>query len=160
MNNHTLRQLAGALASCLLLSLVACSSVDNESGVKVDANKVSQIKKGVTSRAEVEALLGPPTMVSMMPEGRRVLNYTYTATKVEGHATAATYIPYVGLFAGGSKAEGQTRMQHLQIMVNAQGIVDDYEFQDNTTDMAGTTGGLMGIADSSTTSKTAPTVEK
>ena len=125
----------------------------------MNADKVSQIKKGVTTRAEVEALLGPPANVFMMPEGKRMMSYSYSSTKAEGHATAATYIPYVGMFAGGSKGEAQTRIQTLQIMLNAKGIVEDYDFADNTNNTALTTGGFMGMSNQSSTT-TQPTGSK
>jgi hypothetical protein len=149
-----------ALALCLLGGIVGCSSVNTENGVAMTPDKIAQIKKGVTTRAQIEALFGPPDNVAMMPEGKRVMSYNYTATNVSGHPNAASFIPYVGLFAGGAKAEGQTRMQKLQIMLNPQGIVDDFEFSDNTKNLATTTGGFMGVADQTSSSSTQPTASK
>jgi len=149
-----------ALALCFLAGLAGCSSINNESGVQMSQDKVALIKKGVSTRADVETLLGPPMHVAMMPDGKRILSYTYTSTKVEGHATAASYIPYVGLFAGGAKGEGQTRVQSLQVMLNAQGVVDDYEFSDNTRNTTTTSGGLFGLSSQSSTTTTQPTDSK
>lgn len=148
------------LALCLFAGFTGCSSVNAESGTLMSQDKIAQIKKGVTTRAEVEALLGPPANVAMMPEGKRVMSYSYTSTKGEGHATAASFIPYVGMFAGGTKTEGQMRIQNLQVMLNAQGIVDDYEFSDNTNSINSTTGGFMGISNQSTTTTSQPTGSK
>lgn len=151
---------AAALAVGLSLVLSACSSVNSETGTQMSADKIAQIKKGVTTRAQVEALLGSPASVSMMPEGKRVMSYTYTSTQASGHATAASFIPVVGLFAGGTKVDGQMRIQTLQIMLNAQGIVDDYEFSDRTNNLANTSGGFLGMANQSTASTTQPTAGK
>lgn len=148
---------ASALALCILLGLFACSSTSYESGTQISADKVAQIKKGITTRAEVEALLGPPAFVSMLPEGKRMMSYSYSSTKAEGHATAATYIPYVGIFAGGGRGEAQTRIQTLQIMLDAKGVVEDYDFADNTSNTAMKSGGLFGVANQSSTTTTTPT---
>jgi len=116
------------------------------------ADKVAQIKKGSTTRTEVEALLGPPANVSILPDGKRMLMYTYVSNKMDAHANATAYIPYVGLFAGGGKGENQNHSQTLQIMVNGSNIVEDYEFHDSTTNTVTQTGGLLGMSSSATSS--------
>ena len=136
----------------LSISLFGCVSQDIESGTKISHDKVAQIKKGVTTRAEVEQLLGPPANVTIMPEGKRQLTYSYMSTKTDAHATAASFIPYVGLVAGGAKAENQTRTQSLQVLINADGVVEDYEFNDNTsTTQSNTSGGVIAPSTSTTT---------
>jgi outer membrane protein assembly factor BamE (lipoprotein component of BamABCDE complex) len=49
------------LACCLTL-MAGCASYGN----KMDRSKLDQIKKGVTTRAEVEALFGPPMTTALM----------------------------------------------------------------------------------------------
>jgi len=160
MNIHFTRHFAaGAFTLCLFLTLSGCFSNNAEYGTQMSADKVSQIKKGVTTRAEVEALLGPPMMVSMMPDEKRMLMYSYTSTQTEAHATAATYIPFVGGVVGGGKAQLQMRTQTLQVMINAKDVVEDYEFSDNTNNTAGASSGFMGMNSTSTTT-TAPTGSK
>jgi len=146
--------LATGLIACVL---TGCATSSSEAGTKISADKVSQIQKGVTTRAQIEALLGPADFVSMMPGGKRMLNYNYVNTDVQAHATAASYIPYVGLFAGGTKGNMTLRQQRLQIMLDEKGVVEDYDFSDNTTnsEMAGS--GLMGIQNTTAKSSTAPT---
>lgn len=112
----------------LLLVVAGCVGMGGQYGVKIDQSKVAEIKKGVTTKAEVEALLGAPQMVSMIGDGRRMMSYSYSDSSV--HATATSYIPVVGMFTGG--ATGNTRTQTLQIMISKTGVVDDYEFSDNT----------------------------
>ena len=115
--------------SLLTLTLAAgCAS----SGQKVEQDKLSQIKKGVTTRAEVEALLGQPSHVTIVGNGKRIMFYTYSEVK----ANTASYIPYASIFAGGTK----NRQQMLQIMLNENNVVEDYEFGDRQTE---TTGGIV-----------------
>ena len=59
------------------ISLVGCATGYTH-GNKLDQNTVSQIKKGVTTRAEVIAALAPPTNVSLMGDGRRMMFYSYS----------------------------------------------------------------------------------
>ena len=124
----------------IIASLVAgCASTS--SGIKIDQNKVSQIRKGVTTKAQVEALLGSPTMVSMMGGGRRMMLYNYT--EFSARPTAASFIPGFGGLIGGSS---ERRTQTLQIMINKSGVVEDYEFSDNKQATEG------GLANSHTVS--------
>lgn len=138
--------LQAVLLSVVVLLTSGCMS--HQYGTKIDQSKISQIKKGVTTKAEVEVLLGAPTMVSMIGEGRRMMSYTYTESSAQ--ATATSYIPVVGLLTGG--ATGHTRTQTLQIMIAKSGVVEDYEFSDNTQNLE--SGG--GLANTSVKSTTAP----
>jgi outer membrane protein assembly factor BamE (lipoprotein component of BamABCDE complex) len=144
---------AGAFTLCFFFGLCGCASNTYESGTPMSADKISQIKKGVTTRAEVEALLGPPDFVSLVGDGKRVMSYHYSSTQTEAHATAATFIPYAGLFVGGAKGQSQTHTQTLQVILNAANVVQDYEFDDNTGNTAiKSGGGLFAPSTSSTTS--------
>lgn len=113
--------------------LVGCATYT--SGTKFDKNMISKIKKGVTTRAEVEAALGSPTYVAMMGEGRRTMQYTYIETSTSPKATS--FIPIAGAFIGGANMNQRT--QNLQIMLNKNDVVEDYEFSDKAgaTDMRG-----------------------
>jgi outer membrane protein assembly factor BamE (lipoprotein component of BamABCDE complex) len=157
MNIHFNRHLAaGAFTLCLLLIPTGCTSQNFEYGTKLSADNVSKIKKGVTTRAEVEALLGPPDNVALVGDGKRVMSYRYTSTQTDVHATAATFIPYAGLFVGGAKGQSQTHTQMLQVILNGANVVQDYEFDDNTGNTAiNSSGGLFAPSTSSTTSTVA-----
>lgn len=96
-------------------------------GTKIDRDKVSQIKKGVTTKAEVELLLGPPVHTAMVGDGRRMMTYSFT------EASSTQGIPVVGLFAGSSS----TRTQSLQIVITKSGVVEDYEYSDNSQNTEG-----------------------
>jgi outer membrane protein assembly factor BamE (lipoprotein component of BamABCDE complex) len=99
-------------------------------GTKMDRAQVEQqIHKGVTTRSEVERNLGTPDHVAMLPDGKRMLQYSYSEVKTKG----SSFIPYAGFFAGGSNSRQQT----LQIMLDANGVVKDYEFSDKATEQSG-----------------------
>jgi outer membrane protein assembly factor BamE (lipoprotein component of BamABCDE complex) len=107
-----------------VLALALCIAGCTSSGTKLDQSRVSEIQKGVTTRAEVEAKLGPPDYVAMMPDGRRQLVYNHSETSL----SAGSFIPFANTFTSG----GNTRRQTLQILINKDNIVDDYEFSDKT----------------------------
>jgi len=93
----------------------------------MDRQKIeSQIQKGVTTRAEVEKNLGTPDYVSMLPDGRRTLIYRYFESQAKGQS----FIPYAGMFVGGSNNKQQT----LQIMISKNNLVEDYEFSEKATE--------------------------
>lgn len=102
---------------------LGCSS----SGKEMNQSSVSQIQKGVTTRQEVESQLGPPTSTSLMPDGRRMMTYMHHESKMHG----ASFIPVVGGFFGGA----DRRSQVLQIYVKKDGIVEDYEFSDTSSEI-------------------------
>jgi hypothetical protein len=89
-----------------------------------------------------------------------MMMYNYTSTQSEGHADAAGYIPVVGLWVAGGQAQVQTRTQSLQIILNPQNVVEDYEFNDNSTNTHTNQGGLASGFSSSATSTTNPTESK
>ena len=153
----------------LFLAIVAgCAS----SGRKIEADKISQIQKGVSTRADVERLLGPPTHVGLAGDGKRILVYNHFSSDGSKHAaTRAVGTVLGGIIPGGGLgglyatqaagaavgASGQTknRQQTVQIIIGADNVVQDLEFSDNTTTI--TTG--VGTA-KSTTEKTAPEGKK
>jgi len=86
-----------ALAS---LALAGCVST----GTRVTVAQANQFKEGVTTRAEVVAALGQPDSQSRLADGATAITYVH----ISAHATAATFIPYVGLLAGGAKGTTDT----------------------------------------------------
>jgi outer membrane protein assembly factor BamE (lipoprotein component of BamABCDE complex) len=88
-------------------------------GTKLDPDSVHQFQKGVTTRAEVEAKIGMPSSVTLLPDGSRQVWYMYTKTRGD----VLMYVPYVNYFAGGTI----NRKQNLQIIYRND-IVQDYEF--------------------------------
>jgi len=101
------------------LGLLLAGCYSTKMGDPIDADKVSQIQKGVTTRTQVEAMFGAPMSSSMMGDGRRMLVYNYS--EFNGHMTG----PWSGA--------GQNRSQMLQIMLDQNNVVQDYELSDGTT---------------------------
>ncbi|MBU3639993.1 outer membrane protein assembly factor BamE [Polynucleobacter sp. AP-RePozz3-80-G7] len=79
-------------------SLAACGST---SGAKVSQEQTSQFIKGKTTMDQVVATLGKPNTKTTKDDGDTLLQYVYANTTVRG----ATFIPFVGLFAGGADIE-------------------------------------------------------
>lgn len=128
----------GIFVMCIMF-LAGCATTMSY-GVKFDRNKVSQIKKGVTTRAEVEALFGQSAYVSLMGDGRRMMSYSFTDMSVA--PTPEAYIPVVNLISYGIK--NKVRTQTLQIILSKTDIVEDYEYTDNATKNEGRMGILSG----------------
>ncbi len=77
--------------------LAGCAS----SGTKVTEQQAGQFEKGKSTEAEVIARLGTPTSTTRMADGSRLDAYAYT----QAQARAASFIPVVGLMAGGADAK-------------------------------------------------------
>jgi len=78
------------------LSLVGCGS----QGVIVSEEKTQEFKEGVTTEQEIRQKLGPPSTVESSKKGK-VLIYEGGKLKYK----AETFIPVVGLFAGGADTQ-------------------------------------------------------
>lgn len=81
--------LAGVLAGCV------------SSGTKVTESQISAFQVGKTTEAEVIAHLGQPNGRSVGTDGSKSDVYMH----ISAHANGASYIPIVGLFAGGAKSD-------------------------------------------------------
>ncbi len=91
--------------------LTACMS----SGTYVDANQVSQFKKGETTIDQVEKALGTPSSRSILYNGHTAIGYTY----VEATARPASFIPLVGGLVGGS----DSRMTMASFVFDENGVL-------------------------------------
>lgn len=121
--------------------------VTSTSGQRMDAAQVNSIKKGVTTRSEVEANFGPPIATGMLPDGKRVLTFSYNESKMKGE----TFIPF---YPGGG---ADTRRQSLQVIVGPDNIVQDYDFNDTTGE---TKVGAFGVGGTHTEKATVPPSSK
>lgn len=110
-----------------ILLTAGCAST----GVQVDPGKMSTFERGITTRAEVEASLGRPTMVQTLQDGKVVITYTYADARVR----PASFIPVVGLLAGGSDVWADS----VSIFFDAQGHLESTQ---STTSEYGTGIGL------------------
>ncbi len=78
--------------------LAACGA---SSGREVDKSKIATYQKGITPCSQIRADLGQPLETATDADGSKLLTYGKTETTVRG----ATFIPIVGLFAGGADTE-------------------------------------------------------
>jgi outer membrane protein assembly factor BamE (lipoprotein component of BamABCDE complex) len=123
----TSHRLVSLVAALVTLCVVGCASSTN--GTKLNATQVSQIKKGVTTRAEVEQMFGPPTHISLMGDGKRMMLYHFTESS--HHVKGTSFIPIAGAFMGGT--EGTVHQQQLQVVLTKSEVVEDYVFNDGTS---------------------------
>lgn len=107
------------LIAVSLVALSACTTV----GTQVEQSQVDQFQRGVTTPVDVQARLGAPQETGHKDNGDTTLSYVY----VKGTPKAATFIPVVGIFAGGTDMH-QTRVTfefdpsgHLLTVESAQG---------------------------------------
>ena len=92
-------------ARCLVLAasvalLGGCASTGNN----FDESKVSQIKKGETTEAQLIQMFGEPQSRGVNSEGVTTLMWMYTESSVKGES----FIPYAGAFVGGSRHKQKT----------------------------------------------------
>jgi hypothetical protein len=84
---------SAALAAAVAV-LTACTTV----GTQVEQADVDRFQKGTATPADVIAKLGKPQETGHKDNGDTTLSYVY----MKGSPKAATFIPVVGLFAGGA----------------------------------------------------------
>lgn len=114
----------GILAVIGLGLLSGCATVGNDT--LKDENKqtiASKITEGKTTMAEVKAMFGTPLTTSYTDAGSEV--WTYEITHMS--ADAASYIPVVGLFAGGSSGT----KKELVILFDDKGKVRKYKMSES-----------------------------
>lgn len=94
-----MRQKLVFLAFFLAVLLFGCASI----GHMIDQSAADRIKKGETTKGQVIDLIGSPTQVTRLSNGDTTFVYLYVrvASKPE------SFIPIVGLFAGGSNVQNQ-----------------------------------------------------
>jgi outer membrane protein assembly factor BamE (lipoprotein component of BamABCDE complex) len=97
----------------LAIMIMGCTTI----GRKLDTAQIDKIKKGETTREQVTQLIGAPDSMSPTADGGAVFMYMHMQVKPK----AASFIPIVGLAAGGAD------MKNQQVMVTfgPDGIVKD-----------------------------------
>ena len=98
----------------IVTAFAACGSA----GTEVTRAKAATIQKGKTTREEVIASLGEPNSLTRDSSGRETLHYAYARSTVK----PATFIPFVGAFAGGVN----TTTSAFDVKLNPQGVVEEY----------------------------------
>jgi outer membrane protein assembly factor BamE (lipoprotein component of BamABCDE complex) len=97
-----------------LVTMVAgCFSMGNKQ--IMDSSRTSQIQEGKTTKSEVMGLLGEPNHTQPMPNGEEMWTYTYHKSTTR----PTTFIPVVGLFAGGADMKSKT----LSLTFDGDGVL-------------------------------------
>lgn len=129
------RALFGLIA---LLTLGGCAAA----GVEVKPSQMASFQKGVTTEAEVIQALGQPTSQMQMFDGSQTLIYSYASAQ----ARPASFIPIVGMFAGGM----DTRHTMAMLRFDASGHLID------TMSSSGGIGSASGFASPTTPTQPGP----
>lgn len=87
----------------ILLSALIIASCTHGGGTMITDAQIDAFQDGHTTAADVVRALGPPTTDVRDSTGLHILGYSAVRSQVSG----ATFVPIVGMFAGG--ASGQTR---------------------------------------------------
>lgn len=95
-----LKRFVMGVAASMILGLAGCAS----GGTMVSEQQAAEFQKGVSTRAQVLAKLGQPNSTTVAPDGTRIDVYAH----VHAAANGASYIPVVGLLAGGGSGQTNT----------------------------------------------------
>jgi outer membrane protein assembly factor BamE (lipoprotein component of BamABCDE complex) len=107
-----------ALAALSAL-VFGCASAGNDTIRTETMDTVgTKVVRGVTTKDKIRELYGSPLNVSLTDGGSEVWNYEYT----HATATAASYVPIVGLFAGGTDVS----KNQVVFIFNKDGVMQNY----------------------------------
>lgn len=98
----------------MIVLLTACMSMGRE----VKSDQLTGFVKGKTSITEVTSSLGQPTSATITADGKQFLTYTFAHYQ----SRPASFIPIVGLFAGGA----DMRSSVVMFTFDKSGILEDY----------------------------------
>lgn len=96
--------MVGGAVAALLGSLVAAAAF----AAPITDDQLASLRVGVTTYDEVVTQFGRPVTVETTSDGSRTIIYTVTHAR----AKVATFVPVVGMFAGGAK--GSTHVQRFE----------------------------------------------
>ena len=104
----------------LLLTVLLITSCGTTMGKRIDNTKISEIKKGITTKTEITNLLGQPENITNRSDGTTYFIYSFGSVK----HSALTYVPVVGLFAHKTAVE----TENLMITFDDNNIVKNYNY--------------------------------
>ncbi len=108
---------AAALMAGSGLALQGCAA---SYGQKIEADNVSKIVKGKTTRTELIQMFGQPTQAIIMPDGGRTLYFVYFRNSL-----GSTFGQMAQIAAGKGQAKTGT---NLSVVLDKNDVVKDYEF--------------------------------
>jgi len=108
-------------ALCILaLFLVGCATAG---GRKIDSSAADKIKKGVSTKEDVVALLGKPQLESEH-DGISIFTYIYQETQVQLNPLALVPINTLGMGASAQNS-GTRKTDKLTVKFTPDGVVSD-----------------------------------
>ena len=126
-------------SAVIAIGLSGCFGM--KTGQKFDDRSVKNIRTGKTTKAEVIQMFGQPPTRNSTGGGSETWTYQYTA--LQSHATAATYIPIVSLFASGAKS---TSTQQTLTVNFKKGVVSACTYGKSSSDTAMSMG-LLSVSE-------------
>lgn len=99
--------------------LASCASV----GTPIATQNVTNIRKGVTTEAELVQMFGPPTDKSFDSNDRVVMTWNHSAAQAKG----TSFIPFAGPFVGGTNVQ----VQKLIVILGKDGRVVNYTMNES-----------------------------
>lgn len=118
----------------MVVSFVACYVLIGcaASGVQVKEEQLTQFEKGKTTLTEVVSTLGSPSMQTLMPDGSRMIVYSYAQMQTRPE----TFIPFIGAFVGGA----DVKTNSATLMFDDKGVLQ------LVSASSGATGSALGIS--------------
>jgi hypothetical protein len=108
---------ASIINSILALVMLTCLTNHATAGHSITQAKISQIRPGQTTEAELVRAFGPPATKTVCPPEQRTLDWFYASP-----IAAQNYIPVIGPLLGGT----QVKAWELWVVLNANGQVRRY----------------------------------
>ena len=136
-----MRKITAAAILTLVTLASGCASVQTGTDMGSSEKVRAEIIKNVTTKAEIATLYGSPFSTAINQDGSEV--WTYAFNDINASVDAATFIPIVGIFAGGSNV--QMNMKTLIVTFDESGVVSTFSYSDaNTSGEYSTLGGYKG----------------
>lgn len=98
----------------------ACST----EGAYLESERAQTLEQSIKSAEELEKALGTPTVAVPMEDGKTLWVYQ----GIYKQANAASYIPYVGLVAGGNNK----KCTRLSVIVDPEGKLSNWSYSTDT----------------------------
>lgn len=89
------------LICVMFIGLTACADVQIANDATNDFGRYTQLEKGVTTKGEVYKVFGQPADVQYGSNG----SSEWDVVSMKMRTAGATYVPIIGLFAGGTRQD-------------------------------------------------------
>jgi len=96
-------------------------------GTRIDTEKLSKIKEGVTTGVQAIEMFGKPDMVNFTNDRKTILQYRFFSYK----SKVSGFVPILGWVASGINTEEEI----LQIVLDKNNVVEKYAFSEASSDI-------------------------